>query len=103
MAVALGREWSDNTLVFPNTRGNIINLSNLEGVFRRIIKKSGIKHATVHSLRHTYATRCFEKDIPLKVISTQLGHKSVKVTSDIYVHLLKDKIEYEIDKLDDGT
>lgn len=53
----------------------------------------------MHTLRHTYATRCFEADVDIKALSEQLGHKDVQTTYDIYVHLLEDTKVKEIDKL----
>ena len=53
----------------------------------------------MHTLRHTYATRCFEAGVDIKAISEQLGHANVKTTYNIYVHLLEDTKEKEINKL----
>lgn len=53
----------------------------------------------MHTLRHTYATRCFEAGVNIKAISEQLGHANVKTTYNIYVHLLEDTKVKEIDKL----
>jgi len=39
-----------------------------------------------HSLRHTYATNCVMSDIDIKSLSEILGHSSVSITLDIYVH-----------------
>lgn len=95
----LGWEWKESNLVFPNTNGNIPCNRNIQDIFERILKKAGIDHATIHCLRHTYAKRCFENDVDIKVISAQLGHASVKTTYDIYVHLIKPKKIREIEKL----
>lgn len=48
---------------------------------------------------YKYATRCFEAGVDIKAISEQLGHANVKTTYNIYVHLLEDTKEKEIDKL----
>lgn len=53
----------------------------------------------MHTLRHTYATRCFEAGVDIKAISEQLGHANVKTTYNIYIHLLEDTKAKEIDKL----
>ena len=53
----------------------------------------------MHTLRHTYATRCFEAGVDIKAISEQLGHKNVKTTYNIYIHLLQDTRVKEINKL----
>lgn len=94
-----GEQWSDDRLVFPNTRGNMVHSRNLQHVLERIFAKCGIEGATMHTLRHTYATRCFEADVNIKALSKQLGHKKVKTTYDIYVHVLEDTQAKEIDKL----
>lgn len=99
LAEELGEEWTEDRLVFPNTWGNIVHTRNLQKVVERIYKKAGIEGATMHTLRHTYATRCFEADVDIKAISKQLGHAKVKTTYDTYVHLLEDKKVEEIDKL----
>lgn len=96
----LGKVWSESDLVFPNTRGNIVYNRNLQHTLYRIFAKAGIEGATMHTLRHTYATRCFEAGVDIKAISEQLGHANVKTTYNIYIHLLEDTKAKEIDKLD---
>lgn len=86
-------------LVFKNTRRHIVQASNIDEINARIYKKAGIEGATNHTLRHTYATRCFEAGVDIKAISEQLGHANVKTTYNIYVHLLNDTKVREIDKL----
>ena len=98
-AKQLGEEWSEDSLVFRNSRGNMVYSRNLQWVLYRILDKAGIEGATKHTLRHTYATRCFEAGVDIKAISEQLGHANVKTTYNIYVHLLEDTKAKEIDKL----
>ena len=45
-----------------------------------------IPHFSCHSLRHTFATRCIEVGFDIKTLSEILGHSSVKITLDRYVH-----------------
>jgi len=96
---ALGLEWSEDSLVFWNTRNKIVQYGNLKESLNKIYRKAGIENATMHTLRHTYATRCFEAGVNIKAISEQLGHANVKTTYNIYVHLLEDTKVKEIDKL----
>lgn len=100
-AEALGEIWDEDSLVFKNIRGNMVHTRNLQAVAERIYKKAGIEGATMHSLRHSFATRCFEAGVDIKCISEQLGHADVKTTYNIYVHLLEDTKAREIDKLDE--
>ena len=88
-----GWEWSEENLVFPSGAYTMLDMRNIQTMFQRIRDKAGISHGTMHTLRHTYATRCFESDIDIKVISEQLGHKNVKTTYDTYVHVMPEKKE----------
>ena len=91
--------WTDDRLAFVNTRGHMIFGRNLQLVLERICKKAGLEGVTMHTLRHSYATRCFEAGVDIKAISEQLGHLNVKTTYNIYVHLLQDTKAKEIEKL----
>lgn len=46
---------------------------------------------TWHELRHTYCTILYDNDIPLKVAMKWMGHKSAKMTEEIYTHLSAEK------------
>ena len=55
--------------------------------YKTILRKCGItRNYTFHALRHTYATRCIESGIDPKVVSELLGHSSVTITLNRYVH-----------------
>jgi integrase len=53
----------------------------------------------MHSLRHTFATRCIENDMKPKTLQTILGHSSVTITMDLYVHSTEEEKHKEIKKL----
>lgn len=99
-AEQLGEEWSESNLVFLNTRGNMVYSRNLQESLYKIFAKAKIEGATMHTLRHTYATRCHEAGVDIKTISEQLGHQEVSTTYNIYIDLFEDTKEKEIDKLD---
>ena len=54
--------------------------------FKRILKKCGIEDANFHATRHTFATRCVELNFDIKSLSEILGHASVTITMNKYVH-----------------
>lgn len=55
---------------------------------------------SAHTFRHTFATRCMEAGIMPKTVQKYLGHASLQMTMDLYVHVTDDfKIE-ELGKLD---
>lgn len=59
---------------------------SLENQFKALIAACGISNITFHSLRHTFATRCIELGFDIKSLSEILGHASVNITLNRYVH-----------------
>ena len=58
----------------------------MQNKFKAYLAEGGIEDANFHSLRHTFATRCVEIGFDIKTLSEILGHSSVKITLDKYVH-----------------
>ncbi len=87
----LRRYWRQSRpepMLFPGRGGQQpISVTALQRAFKEALGKSGIqKNASVHTLRHSYATHLLERGIDLRVIQGVLGHISPKTTS-IYTHL----------------
>ena len=68
---------SDSLLIEPRT---------MQNHFKCVIKTAGIPDANFHCLRHTFATRCIEAGVDIKSLSEMLGHASVNITLNRYVH-----------------
>lgn len=97
----IGKGYVDNDYVFATELGGCVDPRNLARSYSRVLVNANIPHKKFHSLRHTFATRLFEKDVPLKTVSVLLGHANIKITGDIYTHVLKDQKIDAISKLDD--
>lgn len=54
--------------------------------FQKFLKENGFTSMRFHDLRHTFATRCIEKGGDYKTVSCLLGHSSVNLTLNRYVH-----------------
>jgi len=79
-----------------------VSNSSVQVAFRKALKTAGInKKATVHTLRHSWATHLLEAGINLRLIQAWLGH-STPTTTSIYTHLTekaKSKAIKSIDEL----
>lgn len=71
----------------------------MQNRFKRYLRDCGIEDANFHSLRHTFATRCVEAGFDVKTLSEILGHSSVKITLDKYVHSSMDLKRINMEKL----
>jgi len=77
-------------LVFFNSKGGFLDRYAAYRVLQSASEKAGVQGIHPHTLRHTFATRGLEQGIPLKIMQEILGHSSIKMTADIYTHVLPD-------------
>ncbi len=63
--------------------------------FKRILKNVNLPSVHFHSLRHSFASSCIALGFDIKALSEILGHSSVEITLDLYVHSsFEKKAEY---------
>ncbi len=84
-------------------RGQKYSSRSLQMILKHALRKTGIrKPATLHWLRHSYATHLMEAGTDLRYIQELLGHKSSK-TTEIYTHVSNysiQRIKSPLDTLD---
>lgn len=84
--------YQDNDLICCNDDGTVMSPQTLYHAFKRILTRCGLPNVRFHDLRHSYATLCIDLNIPLKVISQNLGHSSTAVTDAVYADSIKAKM-----------
>jgi len=73
--------------LFAGQNGGPYSARSLQKVLEQALHKTGIaKRATMHTLRHSFATHLLEQGTDLRYIQALLGHASSK-TTEIYTHV----------------
>lgn len=78
---------------------NYIEPRTMQNKFKKYLEESNIKNINFHALRHTFATRAIESGIDVKSVSEILGHSTVSMTLEKYVHITMEQKQRQINKL----
>ncbi len=75
--------------IFSNRNGNPVDMKNVKtSHFHRGLEKAGIRRIRSHDLRHTFATLLLQNGESLAYVKDQLGHSTIRMTVDVYGHLV---------------
>ncbi|UUZ80683.1 site-specific integrase [Paenibacillus sp. P26] len=83
---------SQDGLMFHQHDGRWLRTNVVRDYFKAVCKREGLPVLSPHALRHTHAVHLLESGANIKYVSERLGHASVKVTADTYLHITR-KIE----------
>jgi hypothetical protein len=88
--------------LFEGQDGGKYSTRSVQSIFRKAMTKSKVNPwATVHTLRHSFATHLLQNGVNLRKIQVMLGHSSSK-TTEVYTHVLdifNKKIESPLDAM----
>lgn len=76
--------------------------SQLTKWYKAYQQQTGIT-ATLHQLRHAYATILYESNIDVKLAQTLMGHADIATTQNIYTHIRLSKLDDAAQKLNNST
>lgn len=79
-------EAGSSSYVLSGCSNKAVEPRTMQNRFKGYLEEGQIDDANFHALRHTFATRCVELGFDIKTLSEILGHSSVKITLDKYVH-----------------
>lgn len=82
-----------NQLLFSNERNTFMQLSKPRKWMESIIKQNNLKRITIHGLRHTHASLLLEAESTIKDVQERLGHASIQITMDLYIHITEERKE----------
>jgi len=86
------REYKPKEYLFEGQSGGKYSRESIGQVFKRVLTKAEInKNATLHTLRHSFATHLLEDGISIAHIQKLLGHASIKTTL-IYTQIAQDAL-----------
>jgi integrase/recombinase XerD len=95
------RQYHPRLWLFPG-RGGARPLSNamVQRLCQRVVRRAGLtKHATMHTLRHCFATHMLEAGIDLRTLQAMMGHTSLETTMR-YLHISSQRLRQAPSLLD---
>lgn len=84
----------DSPVFVPD--GNTYN-STVNGILKRHCERAGIPVITIHGLRHTHASLLLFAGVSIASVARRLGHASMTTTQKIYLHIIQELENKDID------
>lgn len=75
-----------HAFVLTGREDKYVEPRTMENRFNRCLEECGLGHYNFHQLRHRFATYCVELGFDIRTLSEILGHSSVNITLNRYVH-----------------
>jgi integrase len=97
--IAQSFQANPDVFVLSGSTQQYVEPRTMQNHFQSYVKQSGIAAANYHALRHSFATRCIELSFDIKTLSVILGHSSVNITLNRYVHSSMDLKKANMSKL----
>ena len=101
------RPKEQNNYLFVTSYNTPLNSQIYSDSIKAIVKQINLARSfdnefpvfSGHTLRHTFATRCFEAGVQAKVVQSYLGHATLKMTMDLYTHVTEERAAVDIERI----
>lgn len=77
---------TEEVCFLTNKQNNRMSGNTMHGIFKELLKKTGIEKASLHYLRHSIATHLLENDMSIEMVRDFLGHSRLS-TTQIYTKI----------------
>jgi integrase len=98
--IVMDELWTETGFIFTTNFGTPVDPRNLNRDFAIICQRAGLDHWHPHELRHSAASLMLASGVKLQVVSEVLGHASIRMTADVYGHILAPDREAAADAMD---
>lgn len=99
LIIYLKKFKTEDSYFFLSGDKNYITPQTYYNFYKKFLKKLSINDYNFHALRHTFATRALLSGMDIKTLSEILGHSSIKITLDLYVHITEKEKYTQINKI----
>lgn len=98
--LAAGDSWIDDDFVFATLFGRPVEPGNFLRSWHALLARTGLDRRPLHEARHAAASLMLSKGAPLKAAQETLGHSTIRLTADLYGHLMPgdaDRVAWVVD------
>jgi integrase len=102
LRLQLGPAWHDLDLIICHPDGSAIRSSTASVRMKQAMDRIGMAGATLHGLRHSFASLAIHHGANLKTLQTVLGHANINVTLGRYGHMLGGEQEKVAERINEA-
>lgn len=93
------RAINNDEFIFCGSHSAHVSRHKIRDIVNKHLEMSGLQHITLHGLRHSFATRMFDKGYDVKEVQEHLGHTSMETTMKYYIHYTNTKKKKDLEDL----
>jgi integrase len=97
----MAERWEENDLIFPNTQGKLMSITDMYENYKLLLKKNGLPDITFHALRHTSLSFLLDMGTPVNTVQKRAGHSKASITTDTYGHSIGHSEDEATEKLEE--